>query len=296
MTITEEERRALDDREHATWTAAAPGWRKHEARLAASLRPVTERMLAAAAIGAGMRVLDIATGTGEPALAAAEQVGPRGYVLGTDFVEAMLAAARTQAARRGLAHVELRRVDGAELEARPRSFDAVLIRFGIMFMADPAACLHRARGALRPGGRIAVASWAAPAANPWLAVVASAIARHAGAGAGGVGAPLAGERAGGPGPFAFAEPERLRGALAAAGFADAVVEEIPLVPAGELADARAHAAFVFDLFPALGRLHAGLDPSARSRVDGEIARETERHRRGGRVALGGLALLAHGVR
>jgi ubiquinone/menaquinone biosynthesis C-methylase UbiE len=186
--------------EHRCWTEAAPAWRKYDARLRSAFAPVTERMLQATGVGADARVLDIACGTGEPALAAAEQVGPAGFVVATDFVAEMLAFAREKATQRGLDNVVFRRVDADELEVPAGSFDAVLVRWGIMFMSDPVGCLKRARAALRSGGRIAVACWAGRDRNAW-APEASAL-------------------------FAFADPALLRRAMQDAGFEDVVIEEV----------------------------------------------------------------------
>jgi ubiquinone/menaquinone biosynthesis C-methylase UbiE len=98
----------------------------------------------------GQRVLDIASGVGEPALAIAGQVGPAGSVLGTDLAAAMLAFARENAAARGLSNVEFRCMDGEVLDVPPGSFDVVTMRWGLMFMPD--------RVAVREGaGRDAVA-------------------------------------------------------------------------------------------------------------------------------------------
>ena len=81
----------LKEREHKTWTGVAPGWRKHDEFLVRAAHPVTQRMLDLLHLAPGMRVLDIACGTGEPAIPAAERVEPGGQVVGTDFVEEMLA-------------------------------------------------------------------------------------------------------------------------------------------------------------------------------------------------------------
>lgn len=77
----------LKEREHANWTGVASGWRKNDAALTAAYAGVTQRMLQSARVGAGDRVLDVACGGGEPAISAAEHVGPGGRVLATDFVE-----------------------------------------------------------------------------------------------------------------------------------------------------------------------------------------------------------------
>ena len=68
----------LKEREHANWTGVASGWRKNDAALTAAYAGVTQRMLQSARVGAGDRVLDVACGGGEPAISAAEHVGPGG--------------------------------------------------------------------------------------------------------------------------------------------------------------------------------------------------------------------------
>jgi SAM-dependent methyltransferase len=198
--------------EHLSWTEAAPAWRRYDTRIRTTFAPVTERMLQAACVGADARVLDIACGTGEAALAAAEQVGPGGFVLATDFVAEMLAFAREKAVQRGLDNVVFRRVDAEELEVPAGSYDAVLVRWGIMFMSDPGACLKRARAALRSGGRIAVTCWAGPERNAWAGPVSA------------------------PSLFAFADPDRLRRAMEDAGFEDVVIDEVHVGFAGEIGE------------------------------------------------------------
>jgi enediyne biosynthesis protein CalE5 len=270
------------EREHEDWTRVAPGWKKHDARLRASYAPVTERMLQTARVGARERVLDIACGTGEPALSAAEQVGPAGYVLGTDFVEEMLAFARLKAARRGLLHVDFRRVDGEELEVPAGSFDAVLIRWGLMLMPDPLACLVRARRALRTGGRISVACWAGPDRNPAIAIPMSVLMRH-------VDAPDLGA----PGAFAFADPDQLRATLERAGFCDVELEQVPIDDGGEHDDGVAFCSFVREVAVPAARLFAQLAPAQQRETEREIAGAVEVYRRGKRVGVPGLTWIAH---
>jgi ubiquinone/menaquinone biosynthesis C-methylase UbiE len=84
-----------------------------EARLTA---PVSERMLDLAGVREGMRVLDLASGRGEPALRAARRVGPTGHVLGVDLQDALLEVARVRAKQGGLANVELRVTDAEEVD------------------------------------------------------------------------------------------------------------------------------------------------------------------------------------
>ena len=138
----------VKQQQHETWNQAAAGWKKHDDRLQETTRPVTERLLQLAGMGPGKRLLDIASGTGQPGLSAAEMAGPDGFVLLTDMSEEMLAVARQKAAARGLTNVELRTVDGESLDVEPGSFDAVTCRWGIMFMPEPVRCLRQALAAL----------------------------------------------------------------------------------------------------------------------------------------------------
>lgn len=278
---------ALKERELSTWTSVAPGWHKHDERLRACFGSVSQRMLDAAGVRAGNRVLDIATGTGEPAIPAAERVGPTGYVLGTDFVEDMLVFARRKAAARQLGHIEFRTADGEALDVPLRSFDAVLIRWGLMFMPDPIGCLRRAHAALRPGGRIAVACWAGPERNPSIAVPVGVIKRHV---------EVPPPAPGAPNIFAFADAERLRGALAEAGFRDVTVGEAAVANGGEFADGAAFFTFIREIAGPIARLYDQLPEVLRVRVAEEIAREVEKYRNpAGRVAVPGITWIAGGI-
>src|SRR5262249_27328966 len=102
------------ERQRADWNRAAAGWRQRAERPTGDTTP-TDRLVAMAGIRTGQRVLDLACGVGDPALAIAERVGPSGTVLGLDLSEAMLAGARTFAHQRGIGNAEFRRID-SELE------------------------------------------------------------------------------------------------------------------------------------------------------------------------------------
>jgi len=274
-------------REFENWTEVTPGWARHDERLRVSLNPVSERMLDAIELREGQEILDIASGTGEPALLAAERVGPGGRVLGTDFVEGMLELARHKAAARGLRNAEFRRVDGEELDAAPGSFDAVLIRWGIMFMPDPQACLARAHAALRPGGRIAVACWGPPDRNPWAALPIAVLKRHM---------EVPTPPPGAPGLFSFADPARLRGALETAGFTGVAVDDVSVEFGGPFDDGASFVTFTTDIAGPIARLFGKLPDEKRREVIGEVARECESRRSGGKIVLPGSTWLAHARR
>jgi SAM-dependent methyltransferase len=115
------------------------------------LRPITEDALRRAGIGPGMDVLDVGTGGGGVALAAAELVGPGGSVTALDSAPEMLEIARARAAEQGLTHVRFVTGDVTSWEC-PEPVDAVVGRLILMHVADPAATVARLAGYVRPGG------------------------------------------------------------------------------------------------------------------------------------------------
>jgi ubiquinone/menaquinone biosynthesis C-methylase UbiE len=277
---------SLKDREHENWTRVIPGWQQWDAMLRSCHRVVTERMLSAAIVGAGHRVLDIASGTGEPAIPAAEQVGASGYVLGTDFVEDMLGIARRKADRAGLRNVEFRRVDGEELDVPAGSFDTVLCRWGIQFMPDAGACLVRAHRALRNGGRIAVACWAQPERNPWAAIPLSVIKRLV---------EFPPPPPGTPGVFSYADPAKLRAALEGAGFVDVRVDEVPVV-FGPFDHPGEYFKMVRELAGQIAHLFAGHSSELQEKVVHEVCAAAETHRTAGVIQVPGVTWIASGRR
>src|SRR6185295_9826743 len=133
-------------------------WRRYDAIESRLTAPLSERMLDLAGLQAGMHVLDLATGRGEPALRAASRVGAQGSVLGVDLSGAMLRMAREAADRDGLTNLVLREGDAESLDDLPRNhFHAATIRWGLMYMEAPVAALSTARRALLPTGVLVAA-------------------------------------------------------------------------------------------------------------------------------------------
>lgn len=194
--------------------------RRHwQARSAAYVRwaEPTERMadrfnlplLEAAGVAAGDRLIDLASGAGEPALTAARLVGPQGFVLATDLSEAMLAEARRRAAAKGFSWLATAVCDAGRLPLADGGFDRATCRFGLMFMPDPVASLAAVRRALRPGGTAAFMVWGGEADNPLQAAIGAAIAAVLGRA----------DDIHGTLRLRFAEAGRLAAAFTAAGFA-----------------------------------------------------------------------------
>ncbi len=148
------------------WNQDGEAWRYWTPTLDLWYGEASRQMLNLARIQPGHHVLDIAAGAGEPAVSAAERVGPGGYVLATDISEGILELARQVAHERGLKQVETRPMDGEELDLPDASFDAVLCRLGLMYMPHPVTALREWRRVLKVGGWVAVAVFSSPIAMP----------------------------------------------------------------------------------------------------------------------------------
>ncbi len=137
------------------------------------------------------------------------------HVLSTDFSPAMVEAAR----RRSIKGAEHRVVDMQAIDLPDASVDAVVCRFGYMLVPDPALALRETRRVLRPGGRLAFATWAPAARNPWATAYGPVLIER------GLQEP---PKPGEPGQFALAEPEQITRLARAAGFEEVAVEEVPV--------------------------------------------------------------------
>jgi ubiquinone/menaquinone biosynthesis C-methylase UbiE len=166
-------------------------------------------MLDLANLREGSRVLDVAAGTGEQSLLAAQRVGATGHLLAIDIAAHMLEEAAASARAAGIEIVETRVVDAQDLKLEPASFDAVISRLGVMLVPDPSAVFRGVRRVLKPGGKFAALVHGAMEHNPWAMVPMSIIRR--------VGRLRAPERSE-PGLFAFGDPGLLTGCFTAAGF------------------------------------------------------------------------------
>ena len=141
--------------------------------------PATQMMLDLAEVRTGSRVLDVAAGTGDQTLMAAQRVGPTGYVLATDISASMLKLAADAAREAGLTNVETRVMDARNLDLDPDSFDAVICQLGLMVFPDPIKVLAAMRRVVRTGGKIATLVFSTEERNPYQGVTL-AVARQFG--------------------------------------------------------------------------------------------------------------------
>ena len=132
------------------------------------LAPVGEALLTALAAQPGERVLDLASGTGEPALTLAQRLSNQVNLSGVDAADGMVQVARTKAAKLGLSNITFETMPAEQLRFDDNSFDRALCRFGVMLFQDPLKGLTEMRRVLKPKGRFALAVWNTPETMPTL--------------------------------------------------------------------------------------------------------------------------------
>lgn len=191
------------------WTAAGPIWVELRDRFDDMADPHGRHAVDALAPAAGERVADVGCGAGSAVVELSQRVGPGGLVIGADISPTMIEGARDLATQRGCTNVDFVVAD-AMVEPIGRELDALFSRFGVMFFSDPAAAFDNLRRSLRPNGRMAFVCWKSAADNAWASVPIDAARRY-------VDIPF-GPDPTAPGPFAFADVERVTGILSSAGF------------------------------------------------------------------------------
>ncbi len=198
------------------WSSVAPAWGDNAAFVDDHLAVATAVLLDEVALQPGDAVLDLATGAGGTGLSAAERVGPEGRVVLADVAVGMVEVASRRAA--DSQQVSTLLCDQAAIDAPDGSFDAVVVRHGLMFAEAPADAVREAARVLRPGGRYAAMTWAGRADNPWLGLVLDAVGAQ-------FGVPF--PPPGVAGPFALDDPGVLLAALEAGGLEDVRVTGVP---------------------------------------------------------------------
>lgn len=257
-------------------------WRRYDAVESRLTSPLSERMLDLCGLQRGMRVLDLATGRGEPALRAASRVGSQGSVLGVDLSGAMLTMAREAADRNGLTNLDLRVGNAELLDDIPRNhFHATTVRWGLMYMKAPIAALSAARPALVSGGVLVAALWAEPERASFFTLPRRLLERYR---------PLPALDPEGPGMFRYADLERVVRDFNRAGFTLDHVEDME-VPVFEAETGGEVVAWVRALGSGMGQLLNDLPENEQRAWEEDLTAAVELTRIGGLIRLSGVTRL-----
>lgn len=257
-------------------SVAGQRWTDNQEHQDQVLRPVSDRLIAAADPKPGDRVIDVGCGCGATTIEFAVRISPGGQVLGLDISEPMLARARERAPQ--YLPIRFERADATVYAFTPGGADLVASRFGVMFFADPAASFANLRKGLKPGGRLTFACWREAKQNPFFVLPLREAGKHA--------PPLPEMDPEAPGPFAFANETRVRRILSEAGFAEIVLEPQDLeldIAACRGLDTAVTAAMT--LGPT-NRMLEGQSEAVRAAVTADIRKALAAHARGDSVPLG----------
>lgn len=252
-------------------------WRKYdsiERRLSA---PLSERMLDLGKLRPGMRVLDLATGRGEPAIPAARRVHPNGAVLGIDIDHSVLQLARERADREGVSNLALAVSDIESLDGVPvGSFDVAFARWSLMYLRRPILALQAVRRTLAANGVLVVAVWIDPDRSSFFEFPRAALSKIS---------PIPATDHDLPGPFYYADAMRLHQDMERSGFniQHSEVFEVDVMEAKSGADLIAWARTF-----GMSRLLKDVPPDIQKSWEGELMIGAESFRRSdGLIRLGG---------
>jgi len=198
------------------WNATAgETWAQFQGPLDRQIEPLGLAAIGVLAPAKGEHIIDIGCGCGQTSLALAARVGPTGSVVGVDISRPMLALAQRRLSQTPNLPVVFQQLDAQTGALGQGVFDAAFSRFGVMFFNDSASAFANIRESLKPSGRLAFVCWRALAENPWMQAPLEAALPLL--------PPVAPPDPTAPGPFAFADANRVRSILSQAGFASVTI-------------------------------------------------------------------------
>ena len=245
----------MNERQIEYWNGQAGAkWAHNADRLDSLLEPFLREVLGRTGLAKDEHVLDVGCGAGAMTIRAAEIVGPTHGATGVDVSQPLIDLARARAAARS-APATFEQADASTYRAA-QPVDAIVSRFGVMFFEDPEAAFANLRGSVRPEGRLTFACWQSLSDNDWARAPIDVIL------------PMLKELPetpppGAPGPFAFADKDRVARLLDAAGWRsitiDAWLDDLRM-PGDSVNDA---ANFMMEIGPTARLVaEAGLDESS----------------------------------
>lgn len=256
---------------------------KWKAKSAAMGSAVTETLVEYTCPLPGMRVLDLASGTGEPGITLAQRVGPQGSVTAVDQSSDLLDIAAARARNKQLSNFTTQQADAHQLPFPDQSFDLASCRFGVMFFSDAQRALTELRRVLKPEARACFAAWGS-IEQPYWQTTMKIVHQHAG------GTMLPAE---GSNPFRFSAAGSLSAALRGAGFhkVQESTQNLPWTWRGEAEEVLDYAIAISAPFrPMLEQVRADEWPVIRAEAKAAI----EQYRVGDEIRFGADVVLASG--
>jgi ubiquinone/menaquinone biosynthesis C-methylase UbiE len=254
--------------ERQSWNSVASAWQKWWKTIERGTEIVSRRLVELAEVKPGSKVLDIATGIGEPALTAANKVGRDGHVLATDISPQMLSFAKQRAISLGLQDViEFKEGDAETIDLPTSTFNSALCRWGLMLLPNPKAALSNICGSLAVGGHFAAAVWASPDKVPFASVPINILMKKTN---------IPPPPPGAPGPFSFSDEGSLKNSFLASGFKDLAVERMNV--ALDFNSPDDFATFTFEHGgPALQKMLVGQTDEIRKEIFYAISKAAEKY-------------------
>ncbi len=248
---------------------AGERWARYQDKLDSMLQPFSDAVLRIGAVKPGERILDVGCGCGATTFDIAIRAGAQGKTVGVDISAPMIARARNRAAALK-STAEFMLADASTHAFPPGTFDFLASRFGIMFFLEQVPAFTHLRQALTPGGRVAFVCWRPMKENPWISVPLFAALPHIPKQEPAV--------PGAPGPFAFDDPDRLRGVLTNAGYRSIEIEpfDAKLVVGGGADPVGDALQQTLDIGP-LARIFRELDETGRTKSVDAVREALARH-------------------
>src|SRR6187399_2489908 len=172
-----EKLQAISDLQKKAWDTVSKGWKKWNDFTMNFLTPMGEAIIKALDIKSDDVVLDIASGTGEPALSIAA-IAKNGQVYATDLSEEMLSIARTYADERDISNIEFKAANVSDLPFTNNFFDKISCRMGFMFFPDMQLAANEMFRVCRDGGKVAVSVWGTAENNDWSTTITKILSNH----------------------------------------------------------------------------------------------------------------------
>ncbi len=172
-----EQLQSIRNNQKETWNKFSGGWKKWDAFNMSFLKPMGDAIIKALEIKSNDIVLDIASGTGEPAFSIAA-IARNGEVYATDLADQMLDIARAFADEHDINNIEFKVADVSELPFRKNFFDKISCRMGFMFFPDMQVAANEMFRVCKDGGKVATAVWAAPENNEWVTAITEVLSTH----------------------------------------------------------------------------------------------------------------------